>query len=270
MAWEAFRDYLTGLGLDRRTIDYYIRHAQRADRWLADFGTDLQTCRATLLAEWAATLPNSHSTRGQMAAALGHYWDWVDRPNPPAKALRVPPRTEMVCRTLEDDESTLLEKAAQGWWPEGAAVMLGLYLGIRRFEIAKAEWGRFDDALEWYTVTGKRSKTATLPVGDELQAELEPHRLLDGWLFPGRMEGHINPATVGVWVDLVGAAAGLGHISPHRLRHTCLTKAVDAGVPLRDVQTFARHADPGMTARYTRTTSNKLRAVAQAIKYRDS
>ena len=33
-------------------------------------------------------------------------------------------------------------------------------------------------------------------------------------------------------------------ISPHSLRHSFITAALDAGVPLRDVQEAASHADP--------------------------
>ena len=39
-------------------------------------------------------------------------------------------------------------------------------------------------------------------------------------------------------------------LSPHGLRHSAVTAALDAGVPLRDVQDFARHADPRTTRRY--------------------
>ena len=42
------------------------------------------------------------------------------------------------------------------------------------------------------------------------------------------------------------------HISPHSLRHTAVTLALDAGVPLRDVQDMAGHADPRTTRRYDR------------------
>jgi Phage integrase family len=45
--------------------------------------------------------------------------------------------------------------------------------------------------------------------------------------------------------------AGLGDkkISPHTLRHAFITAALDAGVPLRDVQEAASHADPRTTMR---------------------
>jgi integrase/recombinase XerD len=47
--------------------------------------------------------------------------------------------------------------------------------------------------------------------------------------------------------------AGIGKpISPHSLRHAAITAALDAGCSLRDVQDFARHADPRQTRRYDR------------------
>jgi len=41
-------------------------------------------------------------------------------------------------------------------------------------------------------------------------------------------------------------------ISPHSVRHSFITTALDAGVPLRDVQETASHADPRTTMRYDR------------------
>ena len=41
-------------------------------------------------------------------------------------------------------------------------------------------------------------------------------------------------------------------ISTHSLRHSCITAALDAGVPFRDVQEAASHSDPRTTMRYDR------------------
>ena len=47
--------------------------------------------------------------------------------------------------------------------------------------------------------------------------------------------------------------AGIGKVvTPHTLRHAFITAALDAGVPLRDVQEAASHADPRTTMRYDR------------------
>jgi integrase/recombinase XerD len=51
-----------------------------------------------------------------------------------------------------------------------------------------------------------------------------------------------------------GGPAGWDHQTsrPHTLRHAFITAALDAGVPLRDVQEAASHADPRTTMRYDR------------------
>ncbi len=41
-------------------------------------------------------------------------------------------------------------------------------------------------------------------------------------------------------------------VGPHTLRHAFITANLDAGVPLRDVQEAASHADPRTTMRYDR------------------
>jgi len=41
-------------------------------------------------------------------------------------------------------------------------------------------------------------------------------------------------------------------VGPHTLRHAFITAALDAGVPLRDVQEAASHADLPTTMRYHR------------------
>ena len=43
-------------------------------------------------------------------------------------------------------------------------------------------------------------------------------------------------------------SSGIGkQVTPHTLRHAFITAALDAGVPLRDVQDAASHADPRTT-----------------------
>jgi len=55
----------------------------------------------------------------------------------------------------------------------------------------------------------------------------------------------------------IAKAAGIPrHISPHTLRHAAITNALDAGVPLRDAQILARHADPRTTEHYDRARGN--------------
>ena len=58
-------------------------------------------------------------------------------------------------------------------------------------------------------------------------------------------------------VTRIAKAAGIPrHINPHSLRHAAITNALDAGVPLRDAQILARHADPRTTEHYDRARGN--------------
>jgi integrase len=49
------------------------------------------------------------------------------------------------------------------------------------------------------------------------------------------------------------------------LRHSAITIGLDAGVSLRDMQDFARHADPRTTRRYDRARHALNRHVTYAI-----
>ncbi len=57
-----------------------------------------------------------------------------------------------------------------------------------------------------------------------------------------------GPPTGGV--RSVAKRAGLGQVHPHMLRAAFIMCALEAGVPLREVQIAARHADPRTTTVY--------------------
>ena len=58
-------------------------------------------------------------------------------------------------------------------------------------------------------------------------------------------------------VARIAKTAGIPrHISPYSLRHAAITNALEAGVPLRDAQILARHADPRTTEHYDRARGN--------------
>jgi site-specific recombinase XerD len=108
-------------------------------------------------------------------------------------------------------------------------------------------------------VTRKGGKVVTIPLAP-LTA-----RAID--LAVGeRTEGPLFVTADGRRLDRHGAArivrrvtrrAGIDkHVSPRTLRHAFITAALDAGVPLRDVQEAASHADPRTTMRYDRARAS--------------
>ena len=50
--------------------------------------------------------------------------------------------------------------------------------------------------------------------------------------------------------------SSLGDVHPHMLRAAFIMAALDAGVPLRDVQIAARHSDPRTTVVYDHRRQN--------------
>jgi len=265
---DEFREYLIGQGLSLKSIRLYVAIVVQAERWMRERNTTLAWAAPSHVARYAEErVTNSSSSRRQAASALGHYWEFRGRTDAPRKAIRVPPHPEMVCRAVEESEARALLETALGWWPKGTMVLFGLYLALRRTEIAEAEWDRFTGDLGWYRVTGKGAKTATLPVHPVLREELLPYRRRSGWVFEGRFGSHVTPATVWAWSKQVASAAGLEEFTTHQLRHTALTTANDNLGDLRAVQTFARHAKPATTAGYTRTKQSRLREVSDALDY---
>ena len=70
--------------------------------------------------------------------------------------------------------------------------------------------------------------------------------------------GRMRPSQLWELVGWLAAAAEIGEwdrLSAHSLRHAGITMALDAGVPLRDVQDYARHRDARTTRRYDHSRS---------------
>ena len=103
---------------------------------------------------------------------------------------------------------------------------------------------------------GKGAKPATMPITVPVLRVLDACRgeRTAGPLLLRPVSGKpIDRRDVYRMVLRVAEAAGIPrHVSPHSLRHAAITNALDAGVPLRDAQILARHADPRTTEHYDR------------------
>lgn len=258
---------LLGLGLAPRSVRLYARTIQAAALYFSGQGWDLATATAEQVAAYAATKPLTFGSRSLLRIALGHYWAFTDHPRPPVKAIRCPPKPAMVCKALDPDDARILAKTARARGDrQGLAVLLGLYQGMRREEIATARWdGISDDG--WWTVVGKGAKSRTIPVHPVLAHVLAETPRNGPYLFAGRTHAHVSVATVWLWVRQVADEAGVGVVKPHWLRHTALATQNDATGDLRAVQVFAGHARSQTTEGYTRATRAALMRASMALDY---
>ena len=158
--------------------------------------------------------------------------------------------------------------------------------GLRAAELLGARLGDLQplDSRLLLQVHGKGSKNRVIPVAGQAKRALQRYLLCRGldWAamasqpeapllcslmdsgqplsyrsLYGSMKIWLNKAIDGSdlsWADKVAAARA----SPHWLRHTCGTRALERGVPLDVVGQLLGHADPRTTARYTRAQLGRV------------
>lgn len=160
-----------------------------------------------------------------------------------------------------DELGALLRVAEKARRSEYALVCL---LGLNGLRVSEACNARVADlgmhrGHRTLSIVGKGNKPALIPLAPKTCRAIDR-------AVGARHEGNIILDTRGRpmarhsanWViaKLARRAKITKHITPHSLRHSFITAALDAGVPLRDVQIAARHADPRMTMRYDRAREN--------------
>ena len=151
----------------------------------------------------------------------------------------------------------LLVAAGLGPPTEHALISLLALNGLRVSEATGADIEHLglERGHRTLTITRKGGKVVTIPLAPRTARAID---LAIG----ERTEGPVFLAADGRRLDRHGAGrivrktarrAGIGKaVTPHTLRHAFITAALDAGVPLRDVQEAASHADPRTTMRYDR------------------
>lgn len=177
----------------------------------------------------------------------------------PVANVRRPPRSDVSpTQGLDRDEARrLLAEADAMGARTGLLVRLLLHNGLR---VTEALQLRVEDVSEQrghvvVLVTGKGSRKAVVPLNQPTQQALDSvvGKRTSGYVLETATGKPLDRHNVAKLIGKLAQRAGITkRISPHSLRHTAITAALDAGVPLRDVQDFARHADPRTTRRYDR------------------
>jgi integrase/recombinase XerD len=143
---------------------------------------------------------------------------------------------------------------------------LAYLLGINALRASEAAAVRIEDYQETLRghrvlhLIGKGSKPATMPVTVPVLRVLEAcrgQRTNGPMILRPTSRKPVDRRDIYRMVLRIAKVAGIArHISPHSLRHAAITNALGAGVPLRDAQILARHADPRTTQHYDRARGN--------------
>jgi integrase len=156
-----------------------------------------------------------------------------------------------------NEVGALLVAAGVGSAAEHALVSLLALNGLRVSEAIGADIEQLGLARghRTLTITRKGGKVVTIPLAPRTARtiDLAIGERMEGPIFLGPDGGRLDRHAAGMAVRRAARRAGITKpVGPHTLRHVSITAALDAGVPLRDVQEAASHADPRTTMRYDR------------------
>lgn len=246
-----------GKGVDVRAVDDAM--AERYARHLASkSGGTYNKHLNTLDAAWRAV--------GRSAGAEGNPWAELPRKRQEAHRRRV----------LTPEEIAAILAAAQGEWR--ALIEIGLHTGLRMGDACQLEWSAFKGDGTVEVTTGKTGAFVKLPSAGLLEA-LERSNIVR----PSNLQGEVlpeiaaqyrrNKATVSHHVARIFKAVGIkgsvkqagwtrarADASFHSLRHTFVTRAIEAGVPAAIVRALVGHASAAMTDRYSHVSGEAVAA----------
>ena len=207
-----------------------------------------------------------------MLSAWRSYYAWLARRGAitlnPADGLRAPKRPRSLPKALGIDQAAVLFDGDAGAAAEGPllrrdAAMFELFYssGLHLSELVSLDWpGGLDPASGEVTVTGKRRKTRTVPVGDKALSALQlwlaerPQFAREGEaaLFLSRNGTRLSPRQVENRLALWAQRQGVGvHVHPHMLRHSFASHVLQSSGDLRAVQEMLGHASIAATQIYT-------------------
>ena len=210
--------------------------------------------------------------------------------NPAASKLVPPPPVpeDLVGRALTVKEARLLLAGPDKRTVTGARdyalllTMLRLSLRVAEVSTLKSSSLRWSHGRWTLKFMGKGSRERTLPVPDEVRLAIKEYLALDqkrrkfqhcdgeeAYLFQPLVNYRtlefnkpLNVRMVYKIVQKWGEYSGIGKLSPHDLRRTAITRALDQGLSYRQVQMMSGHKDPKTVMRYDHSRENlELNAV---------
>jgi integrase len=151
-----------------------------------------------------------------------------------------------------------------------ALVSLLALNGLRVFEATGAgiEQLGLERGHRTLTITRKGGKVGTIPLAPRTARaiDLAIGDRADGPVFPAAEGRRLDRHGAGRIVRKTARRAGIATaVTPRTLRHPFITAALDAGIPLRDGQEAASHADPRTTMRYDRARGNLDRHATDSV-----
>ena len=260
-----------------RTLDAYRHDLRGFFQWAAD--NNLAVLAATrphieLYRSWMEDRGLAASTIDRrLSTVCGFYrFAHIDGriASNPAQYVRRPQVHPSTGRGLDRSELGVFLFTAEQY--DRAHAALAVLLGLNGLRVSEACATNVEDlgierGHRTLRILGKGHKPATIPLVPRTARtiDLAVGERSEGPILQRQDGERLDRRTAHRWVRSIGKRAGLGAVHPHMLRAAFIMAALDAGVPLRDVQLAARHADPRTTTIYDRRRQNFDRHAAYVV-----
>lgn len=191
------------------------------------------------------------------AASLSSFLGWCARrgvaPANVALAVGKPEAPEPRERRLSDGEIAAVWKATSDGSDYSRIIRLLLLSGQRLREIAELSWHEVD--LERRLITFDRARVKnrsqhTIPISDPMLAVLERVERREGYLFGKRAGSPFSGFSKGQAELLARLPEDMPRWSPHDLRRTFTTSALDHGIEPHVVHAVTNHLPQGAARHY--------------------
>jgi site-specific recombinase XerD len=250
--------------LNERDIDLFDTFQGHVDAWAESMTRDGRA---------PATIARKISCIGSFyryAIRQGGNYGITVTTNPAADATRpYVDRDHSETAGLTAEQARDMIRAAEADGKRTAAIIrLQLEVGFRVSDVVRA---RIEDLAEdrghrtlIVTRKGGRRQRLALPVGVARAVDDLIGDRTAGLIVTTSTGNAMANSEVYRTVERIGKKVDV-KVTPHGLRHTCATLALDAGAPLRDVQDLLGHADPRTTRRYDRSRENLDRSASYKV-----
>ena len=217
---------------------------------------------------------------GRTVSVLKSFFGYLRRlgviENNPADALKLPKYPKALPRALPEDNLTAAfapRVSGDGLRDlRNLALLEVLYgSGLRASESVALDWRDLEPRRSTLHIRGgKGGKDRIVPTTRAAVETLKALRQAQSGsgrtggetpIFRNHRGTRLHVRSVGRIVADFLDQAGLPHVTPHALRHSCATHLLDSGADLRSIQDLLGHASLATTQKYTHVSLGKLRMV---------
>lgn len=267
-------------GLSANTLEAYGRDLERLEAFASSRGRSLLTLERGDMLDYVKHLRQAgleaRSISRHIVAARGLYkfllLDGHIRHDPTVN-VEAPKSWQALPKFLTPDEVELLLRQPDQT-PEGVrdrAMLQLLYAtGLRVSELIGLKLADVNLDTGLLVCLGKGSKERSVPFGRAAEEALREYLPVRQQVLKGKSSPYLFLSAQGrpisrqqFWKAIVdyGERAGIGHITPHMIRHTFATHLLEHGADLRSVQLMLGHSDVSTTQVYTHVTNERLKEI---------